>query len=133
MMVARRIASIALCVSSLVPLAMSSVAHADGVTFSRGQFTDRVERSLPTGDASSLAHARQAIYWIETRNAGEPTTVTLVWSLDGREVARQSLNVGRARWRTWGTFPTRHAHTIRVQVLDASGASLHTDETTLTP
>lgn len=128
----RRIASLALCLSAMIPLA-SSIAHADGVTVSRGQFTDAVVRSLPTGDAAAMAHSRQAIYWIETQNTAAPTTVTMVWSLDGHEVARQTLDVGRARWRTWGTFPTRHAHTIRVQVLDAAGATLHSEETTLAP
>lgn len=132
MLFARRLASVALVLSAAIPL-VASVAHADGVTVSRGQFTDHVERSLPTGDAAALAHARQAIYWIETRNTGAPTTLTLVWSLDGHEVARQTLDVGHARWRTWGTFPTRHAHSIRVQILDAAGTALHSDETTLTP
>ena len=56
-------------------------------------------------------------------------TVTLVWSFDGRQVARQSLDVGRSpHWRTWGFLPRRAAgHTVEVTVLDASGATLHAD------
>jgi hypothetical protein len=58
--------------------------------------------------------------------------VTLVWKLDGTEVTRQSLDVGRSpRWRTWGSCGTRKAHTIEVEILDAEGHSLKTDKATI--
>ena len=41
---------------------------------------------------------------------------------------RQSLDVGRApRWRTWAALRRNGARAVEVQVLDAAGASLHTD------
>ena len=108
---------------------LTTAAHADGVTFLRGQFTARVERGQPVGDASTLATAFPLVYWVEARSADAPAQITLVWSVDGRPVQRQSLDVGRGpRWRTWGFLPRRAAgHTIEVTVLDAAGATLHTD------
>jgi hypothetical protein len=103
-------------------------ASADGVTFVRGQFTSRVERGQPVGDTA--AAGRQILYWMEIGNAGAPTQVTLVWKVGGRAVTRQSLDVGRApRWRTWGVFNNRGGN-IEVEVLDAAGASLHTEQLT---
>src|SRR5207302_5534286 len=86
-------------IASLLALVLAvpaapALAHADGVTVVGGQFTDRVERSRPVGDAAALATARTAIYWVEVANPGAPTQVTLVWKADGREVSRQALDVG---------------------------------------
>lgn len=108
---------------------MTSAAQADGPTFIRGQFTARVERGQPTGDAAALSTAFPLVYWVEMRNLGPSVPITLVWNFDGRPVARQSLDVGHApRWRTWGFLPRRAAgHTVEVTVLDAAGATLHTD------
>ncbi len=108
----------------------AAAAQADGVTIVRGQFAARVERGQPVGDASSLATAFPLVYWVEARNAGAPAQVTFVWSVDGRPVQRQTLDVGRApRWRTWAFLPRRAAgHAIQVTVLDAAGATLHTDQ-----
>lgn len=108
---------------------LTAAAQADGPTFLRGQFAARVERGQPVGDAAALATAFPLVYWVEMRNPGPSTPVTLVWTFDGRQVARQSLDVGHApRWRTWGFLPRRAAgHTIEVTLLDAAGATLHTD------
>ncbi len=115
--------------TTLALCTLTSAAHADGVTVLRGQFTSRVERGQPVGDASTLATAFPLVYWVEARSADAPAQITLVWSVDGRPVQRQSLDVGRGpRWRTWGFLPRRAAgHTIEVTVLDAAGATLHTD------
>lgn len=102
------------------------------VTFRRGQFTDRVERGQPVGDAAAARAARDTVYWMEIGNDGAPTTVTLVWRLAGREVSRQQLEVGRGpRWRTWGSWRARgRSGGVEVQVLDAAGATLHTAQIT---
>jgi hypothetical protein len=115
----------------LAGLSVPAAALAD-VRVVHGQFTDRVENGRPVGDATTLATARTATYWLEFQNTGDPTTVTLVWRLDGHEARRQSLNVGRgSRWRTWGTHRIRGAHQVEVQVLDAAGTQIHTESTTL--
>src|SRR5689334_21527780 len=75
------------------------------------QFTDKVDASKPVGDASSIGAT--ATYFVVVGNKGEPTHVTLVWKLDDKEAGRQILDVGKSpRWRTWGTFPTKKAHTV---------------------
>lgn len=119
-------------VATLLSLSLSlvtSLALADGITVRRGQFTDRVERGAPVTSADQLPAAGRVVYWIEAANAGEPGAVTLVWRVGGREVSRQTLEVGRgARWRTWGVLPRRGSGAaVEVQVLDASGAVLHSD------
>lgn len=107
----------------------TTAALADGPTFVRGQFAARVERGQPVGDEAALSTAFPLVYWIEMRNPGPSAPVTLVWTFDGRTVARQSLDVGHgSRWRTWGFLPRRAAgHTIEVTVLDSAGATLHSD------
>jgi hypothetical protein len=119
-------------VSVIAPAALADDAGSSSVSVVRGQFTDKVENHLPVGDASALAQEKLATYWVEVNNPGDATDVTLVWKLDGQEVARQSLDIGRApHWRTWGTCPTRKAHAIAVDVLDKDGHSLKTDTATL--
>lgn len=120
----------ALCAGALT-LAMPDTAQAQ-VRVVSGQFASSVQAGRPSGDAASIAAARNAIYFVVVENNAQPTTVTVVWKLDGREVARQSLDVGRApRWRTWATQRTRGAHSLVVEVLDAAGTQLHTETATL--
>ena len=112
-------------------LSVASAARAD-VGVVRAQFTDRVERGAPVAAQASLGRATSLTYWVEVRNTDAPTAVTLVWRLDGREVARQTLEVGRApRWRSWGSWRTRGARAVEVQVIDARGATLRTDQIAL--
>ena len=106
-------------------LLCSATAWSDGVSVVRGQFTDAVVAGRPQGDAAA---SRQVVYWMEVANTGAPAAVTVVWKIDGHEVRRQTLDVGHApRWRTWATFRRNGARAVEVQVLDAAGASLHTD------
>jgi hypothetical protein len=124
----------ALAVSSLVSIALPALAEetTSAVSVVRSQFTDKIDNRLPQGDASALAQGKPATYWAELNNPGEATEVTLVWKLDGREAARQSLEVGRsAHWRTWGICSTQKAHSIEVEVLDKEGHTLKTDSASL--
>jgi serine/threonine-protein kinase len=96
------------------------------------KFTDRIEGGQPAGDARGIAAARKAIYWIDFANRGRPTRVTLVWTIDGKEVQRQTLHVGHApHWRTWGVRAVGDGHEIGVQVLDEAGNALKQDSVTL--
>lgn len=109
----------------------SATAWSDGVSVVRGQFTDAVTGGRPQGDAAAAAATRDLTYWMEVNNTGAPAQVTVVWKVGGHEVRRQALDVGRApRWRTWASFRRNGARAVEVQVLDAAGASLHTDNWT---
>jgi hypothetical protein len=117
---------------ALVP----SLAHAEGaaVTCVAGQFGDHIDHGKAVGDAKTIADAKKVVYSVDMANAGEATQVTLVWKIDGKEIQRQSLDVGQSpHWRTWGTRPLGGAagSKIEVQVLDASGTSLKEDALTL--
>lgn len=51
--------------------------------------------------------------------------MTLVWTLDGIEVQRQTLRIGHGPYqRTWGTRALKGARTVAVQVLDATGEAV---------
>jgi len=111
----------------------ANVALADGaVSCVGGQFGDHVEHGKAVGDAKSIADAKKVVYSVDIANAGEATQVTLVWKVDGKEVQRQSLDVGKApHWLTWGMRPIPGASKVEVQVLDGAGASLKEDTLSL--
>ncbi|HEX7665700.1 MAG TPA: hypothetical protein VF407_14335 [Polyangiaceae bacterium] len=114
---------------SLVPAAALA---ANDVSCVSGQFAGSIEGGKPQGDASAIASAHKATYFVDVSNPGAPTQVTLVWKLDGKEVQRQSLDVGTSsHWHTWGSRPIGNAQTIDVELLDPSGASLKTDSLSL--
>jgi hypothetical protein len=122
-------------------LVVPAVAHAEdapapspsaAVSCVDGRFGDHVEKGRAEGDAKGIVTANKAVYSVDVANTGEPTQVTLVWSIDGKEVQRQSLDVGHApHWRTWGWRPAGHAKSIEVRVLDSAGAELRKDSITL--
>ena len=108
----------------------SSVAHADGVTVTRGQFTPSLTRNAPSGPLE--ASATSVLYWFEFRNDGAPGQVTLTWTIDGRAGPRQTLGVVHGRASAWSRFPRRAAgHRFDVTIVDAAGATLHTDNVDL--
>jgi hypothetical protein len=111
-------------------ITFSSLANADdaNVEVVRSQFTDKVEQSNPVAGQDQLAQATRVTYWVAVKNANQPTTITLVWKLDGKESGRQSLDVGTSpQWKTWGAHARFGAKSIEVDVLDASGATIKTD------
>ncbi len=106
--------------------AMSSVAEADGVTITRGQFTPSLTDNAPSGPLD--ASARSVLYWFQFRNDGNPTQVTIAWTIDGHPGPRQTLGVIHGRASAWSRYPRRAAgHTFEVTVTDPAGATLHTD------
>lgn len=110
----------------------AGTAFADPPRVLRGQFTDRIERSQPVGDAQAMRGTSRATYFLEVANSGDPVVLTIVWNIDGRQV-RQTLDVGRApRWRTWASARiTSSTRSVSVEVLDAAGTRLHQDSVTL--
>jgi hypothetical protein len=113
-----------------------ALAHADGsaVSVVTSQFCDHVDHGKPVGDAKSIADAHKAIYWLDMANTGDATQVTLVWKIDGKEIQRQSLDVGQSgHWHTWGGRPLLSGATgkVDVEVLDAAGNSLKQDSLAL--
>ena len=120
---------------SIAALVVVTTAHADGpaaVEVVRSQFTDKVESSNPVASADQLAGASRVTYWVSVKNTKEPTQITFVWKLDGKESGRQTLDVGTSpSWKTWGTHATLGAKSIEVDVLDQSGATLKTDNVSL--
>jgi hypothetical protein len=120
------LSTLSLVAFALVP----TLALADGgsVSVVGGKFGDHVEQGHAVGDASSVFAAKKAVYAVDLANDGEATQVTLVWSVDGKEVQRQSLDIGRApHWHTWGMRPIGGATKVDVQVLDAAGKMLKED------
>jgi hypothetical protein len=109
-------------------LAAQTAKSSSGLTFLAGAFGDHVERGQPVGDATTLAASGRAIYWIDVENEGKSTEVTLVWLIDGVEVQRQSLRVGRGpHWRTWGSRALHGGRLVAVKVFDAGGEALKED------
>ncbi len=127
--------SLPLCMMMMLGSLVPAVALADGdVSCVSGQFAEQVDHGKPEGGVAEIASAKKATYFVDVANPGAPTQVTLVWSLDGKEVQRQSLDVGTsAHWHTWGSRPLGNAKDIQVEVLDASGGSLKTDSMSLAP
>jgi hypothetical protein len=106
----------------------TSAGGSASVQVVRSQFTDKVEHSDPVDGPDQLAQAPQVTYWLAVKNDKAPTTVTLVWKLDGKESGRQSLDVGTSpAWKTWGTHARSGAKSIEVDVLDANGGTIKTD------
>lgn len=127
----RRFRSLALTTLVMTALPLTALAD-DGVSVVRGQFTNKVEASKPVGDAASIASGQIATYWVEVSNPKEATQITLVWKVDGAEAGKQTLDVGHApHWRTWGSWPTKKAHALEVQVLDKDGKELQKETLSL--
>ena len=114
---------------------VAAAAPSEGnVECSNAQFADHLEAGQPVGDAASIGAAKKAVYWVDVANPGAPTQLTLVWSLDGKEVQRQLLDVGTSKhWHTWGMRPLGNAQAIRVQLLGEGGSVLKEDSLALAP
>jgi hypothetical protein len=119
---------LALAIAAFAP----SIAHADTTTGEvevvNSQFTDKVESSNPVASQDQLSSATRVTYWVAVKNTKEPTTITLVWKLDGQEAGRQTLDIGTSpSWKTWGAHARGNAKSIEVDVLDKSGTQVKTE------
>jgi hypothetical protein len=119
-------------VVTVLSIAPSFARADDTAAVSDGKFADHLESGQRAGDAKGIAAAHNAIYWVDVANSGDATQLTLVWTLDGKKVQRQSLDVGHSpHWRTWDSRPIGSAKTVAVQVLDSAGKSLKEDSVSL--
>jgi hypothetical protein len=117
-------------------VSFSAGAYADSASVAvvRSQFTDKVEHSNPVAGADQLGQASRVTYWVSVKNPSDPTTITLVWKLDGHESGRQTLDVGTSpAWKTWGTHATFGAKSVEVDVLDKAGTTVKTDTLAIGP
>jgi hypothetical protein len=116
---------VALFVAALSLIPASALAE---VRFVRGQFTDRVERGQPSGDAAAARSTGRITYWFVIGNSGPATQVTVVWRVNGNVSRRQTLDVGSTpRWRTWASHRAGRTAQVAVEILDAEGHSVHTE------
>jgi hypothetical protein len=112
--------------------ALFSVDALAEIRFVRGQFTDRVERGQPVGDAAAARASGRITYHFTMSNSGPATTVTVVWKINGNTVRRQTLDIGSTpRWRTWASHRAGRTAQVSVDILDAEGHNLHSE--TLAP
>ncbi|MFO0669083.1 MAG: hypothetical protein U0235_05545 [Polyangiaceae bacterium] len=113
------------CVSATALSAPPARAEAlSDVEVVASQFADKVDSGAVVGDGKSSP----VVTYVVWAKSGGPSEVVLVWSADGKERARQTLEVGRSpKWRTWGMAPAGSAKSIEVRVLDAAGRELKKD------
>lgn len=88
-----------------------------------------IENREPIGVAEAFPSSTQKVYcFVEARNIQEDSTVTIVWSLNGKEVHRYAISLKKGfRWRTYSE-KTIHGMTgdWKVDLLDSSGNILRT-------
>ena len=109
-------------------------ALAAGLQVAQGVVTTQVANRMPVDEIQSYASSVGKLYCF-TRIVGATgdTTVTHVWTLNGREVARVALPVRSSDWRTWSskTIPADAKGEWQVKVLDARGDVLKVIKFTL--
>ncbi|MDP3278155.1 MAG: DUF2914 domain-containing protein [Deltaproteobacteria bacterium] len=115
----------------LLIVSLSPSASA-AVRIVRGQFAGSIEAGRPVGDVAAAGASRATTgmisYFVVASNSGALETLTLEWSVNGRVVRSQTLDVGRApRWRTWGMHRVGRSGAVSIRVLDAAGTVLHQD------
>lgn len=73
------------------------------VQVTRFVFTRAVVERQPQGEVQNVPIDGHRVYgFIEVLNRGAPRQLAMVWRLEGKQVARFSLDVGSSpRWRTW--------------------------------
>lgn len=87
--------------------------------------THNVAERMPTDSVDAFAADADVGYvFVRVSNAGDPTTLKVVWSRAGVEQGAVPLNVGTSSgWRTWSSTNLRPG-SWNVQVVDASGSVL---------
>jgi hypothetical protein len=120
------------CFFGFFTCALPAVASAEptptDLSIVSSQFANDIEGGKPVGDGRNGNGPGLVAYYVEVKNPGDAASVVLVWSHDGKETARQTLDVGHSpKWRTWGKSPARGAKSIEVRVLDPKGQELKKD------
>jgi len=126
------IAVMMLACAVVVPGAVDSLAQ-ETAGFEVGRFVvcENVVDREPVGVTTTFpAGTDKAYVYLEAKNIKADTTVNVVWSTEGAELARVPLNLGAgSRWRTY-SFKTLFGMTgkWRVELQDEGGAVLASTE-----
>lgn len=97
------------------------------LTVEKMVFCTGVEDREPIGvDTVFVATVGQVYCFTQITGAGDATTISHVWYLDGEEKATVELNVNGDSWRTWSskTIPEDWTGNWRVDVKSSTGEVL---------
>lgn len=123
-----------LCVAALAAAQTESSADETAASVQidtqLGAQLDRATRSIVDPSDRFAPDVEKIFCLTRIQGLEAPTTVTHAWYHEGEAMARVSLNVGSADWRTWSSKRILPAWTGRweVKVLDETGKVLHTSE-----
>ena len=68
------------------------------------QMCSGIEDRMPVGPSDTFPIGLETVFlWCKVTGAQDTTSITLVWSHEGEEVARFDLPVKSPSWRTWGS------------------------------
>jgi len=97
-----------------------------GFTIERPVIAGGIENREPVNVMELVPSTTEKVYcFIEARNIQEDTNITVVWSLNGKEVNRAALPLKKGfRWRT---YAEKNLYGMKgewkVDLLDSAGAS----------
>lgn len=97
---------ILLLVLAIVPVCPAHAQAGDpGFTVERFVIAGSIDDREPVGIVDAFSSATEQVYcFLEARDITEDTSVTFVWSLDGREEAAITLPLRQGqRWRTYSS------------------------------
>ncbi len=84
----------------------------------------------PVGAGAEFDASVGAVYaWVQVKNLGEATTISMVWKKNGKTRLTVELPVGRSYgWKTWSKkgIGAKDAGAWTVEVLDGDGALVET-------
>jgi hypothetical protein len=110
-------------------------AFGAGLKIEEGVITTQIVERSPADAVQTYPATIGKLYcFIHVTGAEEDTSITQVWYLGDKEMARVSLPVRSSDWRTWSskTILPQWSGDWRVEVLDAEGNLLQTIPFTLT-
>lgn len=99
----------------------------------RSLFCNAIAEREPADAPESISVGQQTLYFFTEVLNAKDQALTHRWSYNGIEIASVPLKIGADRWRTWSTKQIWHltAGTVKVEVVDSSGAILSEKEITL--
>jgi hypothetical protein len=104
--------------------AESAAPSIEVVTSALGNGVDRETRTIQ-GEAASFDSSAPVYFLTRVKSETAPTTISHVYSVDGKEVASVSLNVKGSPWTTWSQ-KTVWPGEWKVELKDESGAVIET-------
>ncbi len=98
-----------------------------GFTIERLVIAGGIENREPVNVMELVPSTTEKVYcFIEARNIQDDTNITVVWSLNGKEVNRVSLPLKKGfRWRTYAEKNLRGMKgEWKVEILDSAGTAI---------